>query len=64
MNTTKIEHFAADDAPILGARKVWWLIDGAWEHKGWLMPPLKQDVCPTPTECYLNAGCIHGCVDE
>lgn len=21
-----------------GARRVFWLIDGQWEHKGWLMP--------------------------
>jgi len=44
MTTTKIEHYAADDAPRVGARKVWWLIDGAWTHVGWLMPEVPYHV--------------------
>lgn len=27
-----------DDAPVIGARPVWWLINGKWVHVGWLMP--------------------------
>lgn len=42
MKTVKIEHFSADDAPVMGARKVWFLIDGQWVHKGWLMPEVEQ----------------------
>lgn len=34
MKTTKIEKFTDD----LGRRKVFWLIDGDWVHKGWLRP--------------------------
>lgn len=28
----------AAEAPVEGAEAVWWLIDGVWHHKGWLMP--------------------------
>lgn len=24
--------------PVVGALGVFWLIDGSWQHKGWLMP--------------------------
>jgi len=40
---SKIEPFAADSAPTLGARKVWWLVGGQWTHKGWLLPPIVGD---------------------
>ena len=43
-----IEPYAHDDAPVVGAKKVWFLIDGFWEHKGWLMPEV-----PWP-EDYMN----------
>lgn len=49
---TKIEPYASDDAPILGARKVWFLIDGEWKHCGWLMPQL-----PWP---YQTGGIVNG----
>ena len=45
MKTVKIEPFAADDAPTLGARKVWWFTENGWEHKGWLMPPIAKGAC-------------------
>lgn len=27
----------------IGSKAVWWLIDGKWEHKGWLMPQVGSD---------------------
>ena len=39
MTSTKIDPYnPIDNPPVLGARKVWWLIDEKWEHKGWLYP--------------------------
>ena len=31
------------NAPVKGAEKVEFLIDGEWVHKGWMMPPLPAD---------------------
>jgi hypothetical protein len=38
--STLIDYQNFEDAPVLGALKVWWLIEGVWVHKGWLMPAL------------------------
>jgi len=29
------------DAPTIGAKKVWWLVNETWVPKGWLMPEIK-----------------------
>ncbi len=36
--TTIIGEYHDADAPVLGARKVYWRIAGEWIHKGWMMP--------------------------
>jgi len=35
-----IDYQVFPDAPVRGAVKVWWLVEGVWRHKGWLMPML------------------------
>ena len=43
--STIIDRQNYPDAPVQGARKVYWKMDdGTWSHKGWLMPAIK----PTP----------------
>ena len=36
--TTHIVEADFEDAPVPGAKRVLWFIDGEWVHKGWLMP--------------------------
>ena len=43
MKTTVIDYQRHPDAPVPGAAKVFWLIDGRWVHKGWLMPAVVSD---------------------
>lgn len=31
-----------DNAPVEGARAVYWLIDNNWKHVGWLMPGVNE----------------------
>jgi len=35
---TIIDKQTYPEAPVQGAHKVYWKIDGVWLHKGWLMP--------------------------
>lgn len=41
---TIIDYQNYPDAPKVGARKVYWKIDGTWLHKGWLMPENKRRI--------------------
>ena len=37
---TLIDYQNFPDAPVPGAAKIWWRIDGQWVEKGWLMPTI------------------------
>lgn len=38
MKTVIIDTQNDADAPVPGARRVWWKVNNWWVHKGWLMP--------------------------
>lgn len=42
MKGVVIDYQRHPDAPVPGAAKVFWLIEGRYVHKGWLMPCLQS----------------------